>query len=261
MRHRISFVGTGNVAWHMAQAFKTAGCEVAQIWSRRIENASLLAEKIGAEAINDIRQLRTNDVDAIIIAVADGAIETLAQQINAHETILIHTAGSVDISVLAHGAQRYGAAWPVQSLVKGTNTNMHEVPFCIEGCDNMTTETIRNILRQVSPKIYEMDGLQRRKAHLAACMVSNFGNALNALSQEMMEKNGIDFALLRPLIELTARKAEADNIWQQQTGAAARHDQSTIAAHRALIGDNDEVRQLYDIMTRIIEKHCADNVH
>lgn len=258
MRHRISFVGAGNVAWHMAQAFKTAGCEVAQILSRHPDNAAQLAHIVNASTIDDISMLNTSDIDAIIIAVADNVIGEVAKQLSAGDTLIVHTAGSIGIDPLSVAGSRYGVAWPVQSLVKGMDIAMCDVPFCIEGCNDNATTAIAELIRHISPHIYTLNSTKRRLTHLAACMVSNFGNALNALSQEMMTDEGIDFDILRPIITQTARKAENGDLWQQQTGPAARRDTTTIEAQRSLI-DNTEIRQLYDLLTSIIMQHCSPN--
>ena len=258
MSYRISFIGAGNVSWHMAQAFTAAGCEVAQILSRHPDNAAQLAQKVNASTIGDICMLNTSNVDAIIIAVADNVIGEVAKYLSAGDTLIVHTAGSIGIEPLSVAGSQYGVAWPVQSLVKGINIAMRDVPFCIEGCNDSTTAAIAELIRHISPHIYTMNGTQRRFAHLAACMVSNFGNALNALSQEMMTREGIDFDILRPIITQTARKAENGNLWQQQTGPAARHDTTTIEAQRSLI-NNSEILQLYDLMTSIIMQHCTPN--
>ncbi|MFN3382413.1 MAG: NAD(P)-binding domain-containing protein, partial [Runella zeae] len=43
---RISFVGAGNVAWHMAQALEHAGHHIVEVYSRDSRNARRLVNKL-----------------------------------------------------------------------------------------------------------------------------------------------------------------------------------------------------------------------
>ena len=45
---RISFIGSGNVATHLALAFYGCGHVVEQVWSRNIDHANLLAARVEA---------------------------------------------------------------------------------------------------------------------------------------------------------------------------------------------------------------------
>ncbi len=51
---RIVFIGSGNVATHLAVALKASGNEIIQVYSRTFENAKILAVKTGAVPVNDI---------------------------------------------------------------------------------------------------------------------------------------------------------------------------------------------------------------
>ena len=85
-------------------------------------------------------------------------------------------------------------------------------------------------------------------------MVNNFVNAVNAEAQQLMQRNGLDFDMLRPLAEETLRKWDYGNLHQQQTGPAVRHDTKTLAAQRRLLADNSQLLKLYDLMTEIIQQ-------
>ncbi|MBQ7279252.1 MAG: DUF2520 domain-containing protein [Bacteroidales bacterium] len=252
IRPCISFIGAGNVAWHLASRYHEAGCRVMQVWSRQRAHAGELAERVGAEAVVSLKELVTADV--IVVAVRDDAIGEVVRQIDFGDALVVHTAGSVDADVLSGVSSRYGVLWPVQSLVRGQRCG--DIPFVVEGVDEPTAAAIEQMARIISSHVYRLDGRQRRRAHFAATLVSNFGNAINALAEEYMVRGGADFALLRPLIETTAGKVAGGGLWDKQTGAAARHDEHTMAAHRELLAGDDELLQLYDLMTKIIEKRC-----
>ena len=67
---RITIIGSGNVATHLAAAFKNAKHKIVQVYSRTMQNAALLAYHVGAEAIDDLDQIEV-ETDIFIISVND----------------------------------------------------------------------------------------------------------------------------------------------------------------------------------------------
>ena len=65
---RITLIGSGNVATHLAAAFKNAGHSIVQVYSRDMQNASLLAYHVQAEAIDSFDTVNP-ETDLFIIAV------------------------------------------------------------------------------------------------------------------------------------------------------------------------------------------------
>lgn len=257
-RLTVSILGAGNVGCHLATALSMAGYTIAQVWSRQFAHASQLAQQVGARPLSDLQQLDTTS-DLYILSVSDDAIPTVANCLHLGNHLLVHTAGSVSIDTLQAASTRYGVIWPVQSLVAHCSTDYSQIPFCIEGCSPEAESDIASVVASISPHCYHLDGEQRRWAHLFASMVSNFGNALNAIAQSETSRRGIDFDLLRPLIAATAGKATDNNLWQLQTGPAVRHDSATIQSHRTLLSGNPQLCSLYDIFTNLIQTYCPRN--
>lgn len=251
----ISFIGSGHVAFHLATLFSQVGCPITQIWSRQLPHAQRLASLVSAEPLADLHQIDSSS-DIFILAINDDAIPEVASQLHLGDKLLIHTAGSVSINTLSCATSHYGCLWPVQSLVADKPVDYSMLPFCIEGCYPEVEDSIANLVALTNCPCYRINGEQRRWAHLFAAIVSNFGNALNAIAQTELTSRGINFDLLRPLIAATAQKATADNLWQLQTGPARRHDQSTINAHLALLSDQPQLQDIYRAITRAIQSNC-----
>ncbi len=55
-----------------------------------------------------------------------------------------------------------------------------------------------------------------------------------------------------PLIKETAEKVETVHPREAQTGPAARRDENVMDAQKALLSDNPQLQQLYDIMSKSI---------
>ena len=250
----ISIVGAGNVATHLALALHSAGCTIRQVLSRSLEHAQLLARRIDALPINDWRRL-DEDADIYLLAVSDDALYDLALDLRLPGALVIHTSGTTPISVLKPISRRPGVVWSPQTFVRDIAMDYSRLPLCIEGNTPQAEADIEALGQLISPHIYHLDHAQRRQAHLAAVMVSNFVNALNATAQEHMKACGLDFEMLRPLAEQTLAKWDYGNLWLQQTGPAARRDTKTLDAQRRLLVDNPDLLHLYDELTDLIQQH------
>ena len=77
---RISFVGSGKVATHLAKTFASQH-QIVQIMSRNLEHATKLANQVGAQAIDDIKQFNS-EIDLVVLAVSDQSIATVVQSIS-----------------------------------------------------------------------------------------------------------------------------------------------------------------------------------
>ena len=76
---KVSFIGSGNVATHLAKGFWDKGIQIKQVFSLNLSKAELLANAVNSEGINDINLLETEGVDLIILSVKDDVIEDIAQ--------------------------------------------------------------------------------------------------------------------------------------------------------------------------------------
>lgn len=254
---KISFIGSGNVATHLACGLHRQGHQIVQVWSREMDHAEILANRVFAEPIDQLHLLYPT-ADVYILAVSDDALFDMALDLRLRNAIVLHTSGSVAMSVLRPISRHHGVVWAPQTFHRDSALELSSVPFCIEASDPLTQQTIEAMVGSVSQQIYHIDSDQRRLAHLASVMANNFGNAFNALSQEMLAQEGIPFEILRPIISTTAQHAlcpTTESLWQLQTGPAVRHDQKTIDAHRRMLADQPAVLALYDAMSVVIELH------
>lgn len=252
---KITFLGSGNVATHLAKAFYGAGHQIVQIWSREYDHAEALANQVFAEPIDRLKLLYPTS-DIYVLAVADDALFDLALDLKLRDAIVLHTAGAVSLKVLSPISRKHGVIWSPQTFIRDVAMEYSRLPFCIEASTPDVERQIRELLMPVSEHIYHIDSEQRKWLHLASVMTNNFGNAINAVAQDILQKHEIPFEILHPLIEMTAEKLKHGGLWQQQTGPARRQDQKTIDNQRSLLADDPQVLKLYELMTEIIQKRC-----
>lgn len=248
----ITIIGSGNVATHLAKALHTAGHQILQIWSREYDHAEALANQVFAEPI-DRRNLLYPTADVYILAVTDDALFDLALDLRLRDALVLHTAGSVSLRVLQPISRKNGVIWSPQTFIRDIPMDYSQLPFCIEGSSPEVEDAICDLLQPVSTHIFRVDTDQRQWLHLAAVMTNNFGNAINALAQDILQQHNIPFEILHPLITMTAEKIKQGGLWQQQTGPARRRDQKTIDNQRRLIADNEQLLKIYDLLTETIQ--------
>lgn len=245
----IVVIGSGNVGSHLSRLFAAAGHQIRQVWSRDVRHASDVAEAVGAVPLCRFADIdRTADI--YIIAVPDDHIAGVSLQLPVLDGIVVHTSGSTDISALCQ--RRRGVMWFLHSFVKDVPMDCKPLHCCYEGSSSDVDETIKNLLCEVAIA-YRLDGEQRRWAHLASVLTNNFGNALNALAEQICMTQGIDFAMLQPLIASTAASAAAGGIVARQTGPAARHDQKTIDTQLSMLAGIPAAQRVYEAMTELIQ--------
>ena len=158
------FLGSGNLATHLSLALEAAGEDIIQIFSRTQEHAQALADKLHCDSCVSISDIRT-DADVYIFSVKDDALPGLIKQLTDHlashqhqspntqHPILLHTAGSVPMSVFPDNFQlsifncqlRYGVLYPMQTFSKDRSVNFREIPCFVEASDNNTLEEIKGI--------------------------------------------------------------------------------------------------------------------
>ncbi|MDP9080121.1 MAG: F420-dependent NADP oxidoreductase [Bacteroidota bacterium] len=251
---RITIIGSGNVATHLAAGFKNAGHPIVQVYSRDAHNAALLAYHVGAEAIDDLT-LVNSETDIFIIAVKDDVIIELARQLVQYKKLLVHTSGATHIEALLAITDNAGVFYPLQTFSKTKEVNFWSVPLCIEGADEQITRDLDQLARTISNNVYRANSLQRKTLHLAAVFACNFPNYLYGVAQQLLGEQNMGFEMLRPLILETAQKVQAHFPADVQTGPAVRNDENTMAAHLQMLGNDPELAKIYSLLSQEIIKN------
>jgi predicted short-subunit dehydrogenase-like oxidoreductase (DUF2520 family) len=250
---RITLIGSGNVATHLAAAFKNVGHAIMQVYSRDMQNASLLAYHVRAEAIDSFDNINP-ETDLFIIAVKDDAIVDIAQKLTKFNKLIVHTSGATSLNVLTQYTDMAGVFYPLQTFSKTKEVDFRTVPVCIEGADEQITVQLEELARTISNNVSRVNSDQRKILHLAAVFACNFPNYLYYAAGKLLQQHNLDFNLLRPLILETAEKVQEYLPNQVQTGPAIRNDEKTIAAHLKLLQDDPELERLYAELSQLIIK-------
>lgn len=247
----IILIGAGNVATSFGLALYKEGYLISQVYSLTKKSAEILAKKINAKAITDLKKLDTN-ATIYIIAVKDDAIEKVAKKLHLKNKIVVHTSGSVSLNALKNVSENYGVFYPLQTFSKERKIDFKNVPICIEANNKTTSITLNYFAKSISNNVQNINSEQRKAIHLAAVFACNFSNYLYVIAESILKKNKLSLNLLKPLIEETANKIKNNSPSEMQTGPAIRGDKKTMKAHFKLLSDNKDYKQLYALLSKSI---------
>ncbi|MEJ6737237.1 MAG: DUF2520 domain-containing protein [Flavobacteriales bacterium] len=253
MLKNITIIGSGNVATHLGKALLKKGFSINQVYSQNKDNSFELASALNAMPCDDPKFI-TDESDLYIICIKDDFIAKIAQQLVLNNKTVVHTSGSVPMDVLAH-FDNYGIFYPLQTFSKETEINISEVPFCIEANNTDTQNKLLALAKMLSNNVYEINSNQRKKIHVAAVFACNFSNYLYTISEDILNKNNIDFNILKPLILETAKKIQHNSPKDVQTGPAKRNDQEVIINHINLLANAKDYQDIYSLITDNIIKN------
>ena len=169
------------------------------------------------------------------------------------DAIILHTAGSIPMSVLHEcGAKKYGVLYPMQTVSKNNVVPLDDVTTFIEGCDEAVAAQVEALARTISNKVVYATSEQRSYLHVAAVFACNFSNAVYNMAAELLEKHGLPFEAMLPLIDEAARKVHRMSPTQAQTGPARRGDENVMKAHKAML--DDELAAIYSLLSDYIKR-------
>lgn len=251
---RVVLIGAGNLAHHLAPALLKAGVNLCQLYSRTPEAAGELGKRTGISCTADTVAVYP-DCDIYIFCVSDDALATVLKSIRINrKALFLHTSGSRPMDVFRPFATRYGVLYPLQTFSKGRVLDFREIPLCIEGVSRPVTEEIREFAGLLSGRVEEVSSEKRKRLHLAAVFANNFVNRLYGIAGGMLAAEGLDFAMLRPLIFETAHKVMQMPPEAAQTGPARRGDEGILEMHRALLKNDRKLLNLYVAMSESIRE-------
>ena len=253
MNDKIVLIGAGNMATAIAYALKEGGNTPVAVWSRTLESAAMLGDRVGCAFTDDLASLPAADI--VIISVADSALRDVAAAVAQRypNALLLHTAGSIPMETLHEaGATRYGVLYPMQTVNKNNVTSLRNITTFIEGCDDTVTAQIEKIALLVSEKVVYATSEQRCSLHVAAVFACNFPNAVYNMAYELMQRNGLPFDAMLPLIDEAARKVHRMSPLEAQTGPARRADNNVMNAHKAML--DSELANVYETLSNYIMK-------
>jgi len=253
-----SIIGTGNIAWFFGSRLVAGRHKCTGIYARNLDSAQTLAEALMCETYDDITEIRDGDADVCFLAVSDAAIVPIAAKLNFRKTILVHTAGAVDIESIKSAAKDRAVLWPVYSILKNNPPAHRNIPCAWEASTERAARILQGMAHAITDNMFEAKYEQRKWMHLAAVMSNNFITHLVAICEKICAEHGLPFSALMPIIDQTFARIKASPAQASQTGPAIRHDNNTISNQVALLKDHPQWQLVYEAITKSIQTKAND---
>ncbi|MEZ4901213.1 MAG: Rossmann-like and DUF2520 domain-containing protein [Spirosomataceae bacterium] len=260
---RISFVGAGNVAWHLAQALEHAGHHIIEVYSRDTRNARRLVNKLYDTHVVPDLDFAESSAELLILAMPDDALADVISHIVLPENcMVVHTSGTKTlieldslISIYSDVPAQTGVFYPLQTFSKEVPIDFADIPMCIEASNPQAEQVLIQLAHDISNVVYLVSSEERRILHVAAVFACNFTNHLLSIAERLLRAENLTFDLLKPLIQETIRKAlEVPNPAMVQTGPARRGDLQTIDQHLKYLEQYPQWQGLYEVLSESIRK-------
>lgn len=244
---KIALIGTGNVAFHLAQALTNAKSGLSWLYGRDREAVAGISAVTGVPVAKEIP-----DADLYLICVSDRAIAEVSKLIKKTDCLVAHTSGSLPCEILA-GPYRRGCFYPLQTFSKAKPLVYSEIPFFTEAEADADAELLTDLAKTISPMVKRASYEKRKYIHLTAVFTCNFVNHLFTVGNNIADSQQIPFEYFHPLIRETVAKSFDIPPFQAQTGPAVRGDQRVLDLHRQLIQDRNQL-EIYNAINHSISE-------
>src|SRR3989337_2013775 len=171
---QVSFIGSGNLAWHLAPALDNGDFPVQEVYSKNPMHAAALVERLYQADVKATLDFSTSASTIFIIATSDEAIQEI---ILPDEAILIHTSGSQPLTILGYAATpNLGVFYPLQTFSKDQKVEFTDIPIFIESANTLTRKILRAMGDALSKNVFPITSFERKALHVSAVFAANFTN-------------------------------------------------------------------------------------
>jgi predicted short-subunit dehydrogenase-like oxidoreductase (DUF2520 family) len=253
----IVVIGAGNVAHHVTQSLQSnKTINIIQVFNhRKTTKAKALAKTNHCTFVAEYSKIDTN-ADIYIICVKDDSIPEVVKQLIPLKlkSLVVHTSGSIDLSVLKQVSPHIGVYYPLQSFSYADTIDWKHTTILIEANSKKSLSLLKAIASSVSDNVKNITSEKRLQFHLAAVFASNFTNALYDSAFRIIEKNlsKKDTQLLLPLMTQAFGKLTRLSPKQAQTGPAMRHDMAVMKKHLELLKSDKQLTAVYKLLSELI---------
>jgi len=242
---KISIIGTGNVAYHLVKGFIKTNIKIDKVYGRNIEALKMFSQEFGVNITNDFTENKNSDI--YILAVKDSAIANAASWFK--NMRVVHTAGALDSKILSFYTNCYGVFYPFYSFRKEYNIDWSEIPIFLESCCSNFDKLLEKLANSLTKNYYFLSYKKRIYLHLSGVFVNNFVNHLLYHTKQILEKQGLKFEWVYPLLEETIKNIKEFDPYQIQTGPARRGDLISISNHQRLLEKDKIIQEIYSTLS------------
>lgn len=204
--------------------------------------------------ISNIQSQISNNYDLFIYTVADHALKQVVEKIDAPKALHVHTSGSMPLTVFGADKPHAGVMYFFQSFSREVLIDdWSGIPCFIEGRNIDDIAAIYSLAQNLTSRIYEANGHDRERLHIAGVFANNFSNYMYQIADDLLKDTQIPFKALLPLIDQTAAKVHTIKPFDAQTGPAKRGDKEVMNHHLEIL-QTTPYAEVYRVLAALIEK-------
>jgi len=236
-------------------------------WADRLLDLGVRTQRWGRTPSGDVRDLSEwqhhVEADAVFIAVPDGAIAPVAQQIAPGlkpGTLIAHHAGAVPLSALPVPPQDRAVMWPPMTFVTGQTPDWSTMPLAVETENPVWFEWAQ----QLTPLAFSLTSESRSALHLGAVLSGNLTAAWLGTVETYLEKHSLSLDMLAPLVLESVANALKGQALSTVSGPAVRNDRDTLNQQAEVLThatqEQSDLATLHRILTNSILHHHGHNL-
>src|SRR3990167_3643173 len=147
---KISFIGSGNVATHLALAFQKTGHSVLSVYSKNYQHAVRFCKKIKRCCpVRKISELNPTS-EIIFICVTDREVEKIvSREFISKKVALVHTSGSMSLDVFSEIPNPCGVFYPLQTFTKNIPVDFSNVPVLLESKNRELLKKLKALSKSI----------------------------------------------------------------------------------------------------------------
>ncbi|HDP68136.1 MAG TPA: DUF2520 domain-containing protein [Candidatus Marinimicrobia bacterium] len=259
-----ALIGASRTGLALASHLEKSGFLPAYLWNRSGAKFTAVCEFVNFQRVSTNLEEIPQNIDWIIIAVADDAICQLAGQIASLMPVgrgirVFHLSGARDSSLLDDLERchfRTGSLHPLIS-VPDISTGIRMMEGAIFSCEGAIAAELQRLVERIGGTGIRLQAEEKSLVHLCAVFVNNFQTVTIQAIKKLLNSRGISHKVAVALLETLSRQA-VDYAWRKPlaeslTGPIARGDRETIDNHLNQLDKFPDLKQLYQQYVNLAE--------
>ena len=209
MSFKISFIGAGNVTWHIAKALENAGNSVQEVFSREPSKAKDLVSYLYNAKVHEDLDFSESAATVFFLCVPESAYpEVLKELLLPKYATLVLVSGTFSLAEAnllydpaRESTNQMGVFFPVQHLEAGRRIKLDQMPICLEVLVEETQNTLVALAKDITDAMYLVNGEERKKIHKAMLLAGVLTQNLWSHAQELLQSIELEPSLLHGLVQ------------------------------------------------------------
>lgn len=258
---KISFIGAGNVAWHLAQAFENAGHSIQEIFSRDPNKAKELMTYLYHARVQEDLDFSASTSTVFFLCIPESAYtQALPELLLPKYATLVLVTGTMSLveAMVMYDPQRestnqVGVLFPVQQLQAGRKLKLNKTPICIEVLVEETETILVALAKDLSDLIYLVNTEERKRIQVAMLMAGTFTQQLWLEAQRQLESIELSKDLIQGLVQNHMQAFFSNQDLEPEQESVKWQDARVVFDQQSLI-EGPEMQEVYRQMVQLIKR-------